>query len=118
MQEKQSPLFKTLDKLVGSTSARPSGQPSGPPPDESNGPPARGARGGGGGGALLPDTAKVVLDRLADIQDAYRDRALAKLDNIQRQRVDSIQAATTAALREKAEKERAAMEKRRERGER
>jgi hypothetical protein len=62
---------------------------------------------------MLPDTAKKVLDRLTDLQDAYRDRARAKLDTVQRVRVDSIQRALLAQQREKAERERAEMEKRR-----
>lgn len=96
LKERQEPLFKDLDKLVG---------------DESRG--SRGGPGRGGRAGMLPDSAKSILDRLVDIQDAYRDRAYTKLDSTQRVRADSIQNAALQKAREKAEKERADMEKRR-----
>ncbi|MBY0489488.1 MAG: hypothetical protein K2R93_06570 [Gemmatimonadaceae bacterium] len=92
LKERQEPLFKTLDQLFGD--ARGGGRP--------------GSRGG-----MLPDSAKTLLDRLVDIQDAYRDRAYATLDSTQRLRVDSIQNAIVQQQREKAEKERESFEKRR-----
>lgn len=99
MREMQEPLFKQFETLA------------------TDGISSRGQGRGGGLAALLPDTAKRVLARIEDIQDAYRDRARAQLDSTQRVRVDSIQTALQEKEREKALKEREKMrEDRRGRG--
>jgi len=98
MQRAQEPLFKDLDKLFGDI-------------------PQRGGRGGGappGGGEPSggePDAVRVVIARISDMQDSFRDRAREQLNPAQRTRADSLQQMTLAEERAKLEKER---EKRRE----
>lgn len=54
-----------------------------------------------GAGPFASDAVRALFSRLADIQDAYRDRARTKLDNTQRARADSIQNAALEKQREK-----------------
>jgi hypothetical protein len=60
-----------------------------------------GMDGPGGAGPGASDTVRALFSRLADIQDAYRDRARAKLDSVQIVRADSIQNAALEKQREK-----------------
>ena len=103
MQRMQEPLFKDLDKIFS---------------DETQQGGARGGQRGGqsggrGMGAMLPDTAKTIVARLTDIQDAYRDRARGQLNDGQRHIGDSLMTALLDEERKKSEEERA---KRRDRG--
>jgi len=103
MQRMQEPLFKDMDKIFA---------------DETQQGGARGNQGGGQGGdrgmgAMLPDTAKTIVARLTDIQDAYRDRARGQLNDGQRHIADSLMTALLDEERKKNEEERA---KRRDRG--
>ncbi len=99
MQRMQEPLFKDLDKIFA---------------DEKQQGGARGGQVGGRGmGAMLPDTAKTIVARLTDIQDAYRDRARGQLNDGQRHISDSLMTALLDEERKKNEAERA---KRRDRG--
>lgn len=128
MQHMQEPLFKDMDKIfadeaqqggAGQGGGRRGGGMGGgmgggrgmpPGGDDGEG---GGARGGRGMGAMLPDTAKVIVARLTDIQDAYRDRARAQLNDGQRHIADSLMTALLDDERKKNEEERA---KRRDRG--
>ncbi len=115
MQHAQAPLFDAVESFFTSAMAqRGSGAPAG-----------RGGMGGGSGrgggrgsapdggsgagagmGAALPDTVRTLVNRLVDIQEAYRDRARTQLDERQRQAADSIMTDILAEERKKAEKER------------
>jgi hypothetical protein len=118
MQEKQAPLFKQLEKIFDDApqAGRRGGGMGGGMGGGGMDPEGRGARGGrrgapgdsarDSGRGALPDSVRTVLDRLTDIQDAYRDRARAQLDTVQRMRVDSIQNALLEKEREKARKQR------------
>lgn len=96
----QKPLFASLSDVMGDAMMR--GQRgAGAAPGQ------RGERGEGdaeGGNPMdrfLPDTAKVLVTRLEDIQQAFGDRARALLDATQRQRADSIQTVKLEAQRAK-----------------
>lgn len=99
MQRAQEPLFKDLDKLFGDMPQR-GGPGGGAPP------------GGGEPSGGAPDAVRVVIARISDMQDSFRDRAREQLNPEQRARVDSLQQVMLAEERAKFEKER---EKRRER---
>jgi len=98
MQRMQEPLFKDLDKLFGDMPQR-GGRGGGAPP------------GGGEPSGGAPDAVRVVIARISDMQDSFRDRAREQLDPLQRTRADSLQQVMLEEERAKFEKER---EKRRE----
>lgn len=108
LEEKQSPVFKDLEKVTASETGtgggrggfggggRGMGRGRGQMPSDS-----AGMDGPGGAGPGASDTVRTLFSRLADIQDAYRDRARAKLDSAQLVRADSIQNAALEKQREK-----------------
>ena len=71
------------------------------------GPPGGGRAGGSGGpgentqARSLPEPAKLLVGRLTDIQDSYRDRARAQLTEAQRAQSDSIEVVWLAKQRKK-----------------
>ncbi|BAH38412.1 MAG TPA: hypothetical protein DGD08_03495 [Gemmatimonas aurantiaca] len=108
LEEKQSPVFKDLQKVSTEEPANGGAANGG----------GRGGMGGGMGGRdgrrppsdsagrdaagpFASDAVRALFSRLADIQDAYRDRARTKLDETQRVRADSIQNAALEKQREK-----------------
>ncbi len=100
MQHMQEPLFKDMEKIFADEAQQGGGGQGG------------GRRGGGMGGgrgmgAMLPDTARVIVARLTDIQDAFRDRARAQLNGGQRHIADSIMTALLDEERKRSEEERA-----------
>lgn len=120
VEQLQKPLFSSLKTVLGDGMARaPQGGPGGPG--------MRGGMGGRGGTArgtdprdegeegpdgpgvgdvrFLPDTARALVARLEDIQQAYGDKARALLDPFQRQRADSIQSALLAEQRAKMQEQ-------------
>ncbi len=101
MQRAQEPLFKDLDKLFGDMPQR-GGRGGGGPPDG-------GMAGGLGGGA--PDAVRVVIGKISDMQDSFRDRAREQLNPVQQTCADSLQLVILEEERARFEKER---EKRRE----
>lgn len=102
MQRMQEPLFKDIEKIFADEAPQSGGGPGGGP-----GGGRRGGGMGGGKGAILPDTAKVIVARLTDIQEAYRDRARTQLNDGQRHIADSLLTALLDEERNKDEEERA-----------
>jgi len=102
MQRMQEPLFKDIEKIFADEAPQSGGGPGGGP-----GGGRRGVGMGGGKGAILPDTAKVIVARLTDIQEAYRDRARTQLNDGQRHIADSLLTALLDEERNKDEEERA-----------
>ena len=116
VEQLQKPLFSSLKAVLGDgTAGAPWGGPGGPGMRD-----GMGGRGGAAGEAdprddgevgrdgpgigdarFLPDTARALVTRLEDIQQAYGEKARALLDPSQRQRADSIQSAMLAAQRAK-----------------
>jgi hypothetical protein len=56
----------------------------------------------GNPGRRLPEPAKKLVDRLADIHDAYRDRARAQLTETQRMQADSLEVVWLAKQRKES----------------
>lgn len=135
MQHMQEPLFKDMDKVFtdlekngengaeGGAGRRSGGMGGGMGGGRRGGGMGGGAMGGddegpdGGRGArlaaMLPDTAKTIVARLTDIQDAYRDRARGQLNDGQRHIADSLM---TSILDEQRKKDEAERGKRQNRG--
>ncbi len=133
MQHMQEPLFKDMDKIFadqekngengaeGGSGRRGGGMGGGGMGGGRRGGGMGGAGAGGAGGddegadggrgarlaAMLPDTAKTIVARLTDIQDAYRDRARGQLNDGQRHIADSLMTAMLDEQRKKDEAERA-----------
>lgn len=122
MQHMQEPLFKDMDKIFTDLEKNgDNGLESGS--GRRGGGMGGGRRGGGMGAggtddgpdggrgarlaAMLPDTAKTIVARLTDIQDAYRDRARGQLSDGQRHIADSLMTAILDEQRKKDEAERA-----------
>lgn len=114
LEEKQSPVFNDIRKLTADETAAAAkgegpaggmgggmggrGPGRGQPPSDSAG------RRDDGAGPFASDGMRSLFLRLADIQDSFRDRARAKLDDTQRVRADSIQNAALEKQREKLQK--------------
>jgi hypothetical protein len=131
MQHMQEPLFRDMDKIFadieknggeGGAEGGGSGRRGGGMGGGMGGGRRGGGMGGGGMGgddegadggrgarlaAMLPDTAKTIVARLTDIQDAYRDRARGQLSDGQRHIADSLMTAILDEQRKKDEAERA-----------
>lgn len=107
----QKPLFASLEQVLSEATTRGLRRGDGPPPGAID----DGANGGRPGALddLLPDSARTLLRRLEDVQQAYGERARAQLDATQRARADSIQSARLEAQRAEAMKRREAVERRR-----
>lgn len=113
MQRLQAPLFKAIEGVFaelapanGAGGRVPGARGGGRNGGGSDGtdPPA-GGRGAGMSG--MPDTIKVIVTRLSDIQDAYRDRAWTQLSDSQRTTADALLTAKLEAERKKDDEERA-----------
>ncbi len=127
MHDAQKPVYKDLEQQVaqmqkerGERGGIGGGMGGGMGPEGGMGG-ARGGRGGRGRGDEPPDSTgegrgreggpgagpfKLYADKLADIQDSFRDRARAQLTAPQRAKADSMQDAWLAEQRKKDEERR------------
>lgn len=118
LKDMQKPIFKDIESELRKMPAASRGGDGGGGGSRGGGSRGGGSRGGGGGGiggtetgapgggrdmGTLPDTVRALVDRLADIQNAFGDRGRAQLTAPQLATADSLHTAWLEEQRKEAE---------------